>query len=165
VIADINNAFVAAGIPASATNFVQMVDDTTQTYTSFQFILQLMAMLVALVGALGLLITLSMSVFERQKEIGVMRSIGASSSTVATQFVSEGLVVGALAWIIGLPLMIALESALITITGFDEVLKLEITPAAVIIGFVGITAITFFASLIPALAAARKTVSDILRYG
>jgi putative ABC transport system permease protein len=165
VIADLNDAFVAAGIPASAINYEQMVTDTTQTYTSFQYILQVVAMLVALVGALGLLITLSMSVFERQKEIGVMRSIGASSSTVVVQFVSEGLVVGALAWLIGLPLMLVLESALIALTGFDEVLKLEITPAAVIIGFVGIMAITFVASLIPALTAARKTVSDILRYG
>jgi putative ABC transport system permease protein len=164
MIADINETFAAAGIPALSINYVQMVDDITQTYTSFELVLQLVALLVALVGALGLLITLSMSVFERQKEIGVMRSIGASSSIVASQFVTEGLVVGVLAWMIGLPLMIALEAALIAITGFDEVLKLEITPAAVIIGFVGITAITFFASLIPALTAARKTVSDILRY-
>lgn len=164
LLANVNETFAAAGIPVILTNYVQMVDDITATYTSFQLIFQLVAMLVAVVGALGLLITLSMSVFERQKEIGVMRSIGASSATVATQFVSEGLVVGVLAWLIGLPLMLGLESALIAITGFDQVLKLEITPAAVIIGFIGITAITFVASLIPALAAARRTVSDILRY-
>ena len=50
--------------------------------------------LIALVGALGLLMAISMSVFERQKEIGVMRSIGAGSSTVATQFLTEGLLIG-----------------------------------------------------------------------
>ena len=50
--------------------------------------------MMAAVGAIGLLSTLSMSVFERLREIGVMRSIGASSFTVAGQFLTEGMLVG-----------------------------------------------------------------------
>jgi putative ABC transport system permease protein len=156
--------FAEAGIPVTASNLVQMVDNITETYTSFQMIFQMVALLIALVGALGLLITLSLSVFERQKEIGVMRSLGAQSFTIASQFITEGLVVGVLAWVAGLPLMLVLEALLIEIIGSTSLLKIEITPLAVIIGLAGITTITFVASLLPALSAARKTVSDILRY-
>jgi putative ABC transport system permease protein len=164
VLSDVNETFAQAGIPVLSINFVQIIDEVTDRYTSFQLIFQLVAFLIALVGALGLVITLSMNVFERQKEIGVMRSVGASSAAVATQFVTEGLTVGVIAWIGGLPLMIGLEYALIQITGFEGVLRLEFTPAALIIGLVGVLLLTFIASLIPALSAARKTVSDILRY-
>jgi putative ABC transport system permease protein len=164
VLSDVNETFAQAGIPVLSINFVQIIDEVTDRYTSFQLIFQLVAFLIALVGALGLVITLSMNVFERQKEIGVMRSVGASSAAVATQFVTEGLTIGVIAWIGGLPLMIGLEYALIQITGFEGVLRLEFTPAALIIGLVGVLLLTFIASLIPALSAARKTVSDILRY-
>jgi putative ABC transport system permease protein len=116
------------------------------------------------VGALGLLTTLSMSVFERQKEIGVMRSIGAGSSTVAIQFLTEGLVVGVIAWLVGIPLMLLIQYALLTITGFNETFPFQFSPTAVIIGLIGMLIVTTIASLWPSLGAARKTVSDILRY-
>ncbi|HEX3049937.1 MAG TPA: FtsX-like permease family protein, partial [Aggregatilineaceae bacterium] len=164
VLSEVNEVFAQAGIPVLAINFVQIIDEVTQRYTSFQVILQLVALLIALVGALGLVITLSMSVFERQKEIGVMRSVGASSAAVATQFVTEGMTVGGIAWVGGIPLMIGLEYALIQLTGFEGVLQLELTPSAIFIGLGGVLLLTFVASLIPALSAARQTVSNILRY-
>jgi len=65
------------------------------------------------VGGIGLLAVLSMAVFERQKEIGVMRSIGGGSGAVITQFLTEGIVVGIIAWLIGLPISFALAPMLI----------------------------------------------------
>ncbi len=165
LISAISNRFAETGTPVMAINFVQVVDDITETYTSFQMIFQMVAMLIALVGALGLLITLSMSVFERQKEIGVMRSVGARSSAIATQFVTEGVVVGLLAWLVGLPIMLGMEIVVIDVTGFTGVLQTELTLTAILIGLIGVITLTFVASLLPALSAARKTVSDILRYG
>jgi len=108
------------GIPTGFFNFVDLVDQISQGFTLIQVILQAVALLIALVGALGLLTTLSMSVFERQKEIGVMRSIGASSSTVAGQFLTEGLVVGVIAWIVGLPLAVLIEALLLEVTGLTR---------------------------------------------
>ena len=128
-----------------------------------QAILSAVAGLIALVGALGLLTTLSMSVFERQKEIGVMRSIGAGSGTVVAQFLTEGMVVGVVAWIVGLPLMLGIQWLLLQIIGAD-LFGFQISLPAVIIGLIGMLIITMIASLWPSLGAARKTVSDILRY-
>ena len=164
-IADrINDGLAASGSPVFILNFVELTDQISQAFTTIQAILSAVAGLIALVGALGLLTTLSMSVFERQKEIGVMRSIGAGSSTVALQFLTEGLVVGVVAWIVGLPLMALIQVLLLNITGFSETFPFELSPEAAIIGLVGMSGITTIASLWPSLGAARKTVSDILRY-
>jgi ABC-type antimicrobial peptide transport system permease subunit len=167
VIDDLNEVLLANGIPADSFNFVELVDQLSQIFFTFQAILSAVAGLIALVGALGLLTTLSMSVYERQKEIGVMRSIGAGSGTVAAQFLTEGLVVGFISWLIGLPLAVLIEWLLLKVTEFDAVFPL-VWPweslGGAIIGFVGMIVITTVASLWPSIAASRKTVSDILRY-
>ena len=160
----VNEVFVEQGIPSFTLNFVELTEQISNGFFTFQAILSAVAGLIALVGALGLLTTLSMSVFERQKEIGVMRSIGASSRTVVTQFLTEGLVVGVIAWIVGIPLMVLIQLLLLNITGFSEMFPFELSLEAIIVGLVGILIITTIASLWPSLGAARKTVSDILRY-
>lgn len=164
VIDQINEVMLDNGIPFQAFNFVQLVEDISTAFLTIQVILQMVAGLIALVGALGLLTTLSMSVFERQKEIGVMRSIGASSGTVAVQFLTEGMVVGLISWVVGLPLAYLIEVGLLEVTGFSETFPATFPLSAAIIGLVGMIIITTIASLWPSLAAARKTVSDILRY-
>jgi ABC-type lipoprotein release transport system permease subunit len=164
IISKVNDVFVAAGIPVATLNFVQLTEQISSGFFIFQAILSAVAGLIAVVGALGLLTTLSMSVYERQKEIGVMRSIGASSRVVATQFLTEGLVVGVIAWIVGLPLMVLIQWVLLKITNFDQTFPLQLSPAAAVIGLIGMLIITTIASLWPSLSAARRTVSDILRY-
>jgi len=160
---DINETMLSSGFPIFALNFVELVDQLHAGIRIFQAVLSAVAGLIALVGALGLLTTLSMSVYERQKEIGVMRSIGAGSSTIALQFLTEGLVVGIIAWLVGLPLMLLVQFLLVQIIG-PELFSVETSPVAITFGLVGMLIITTIASLWPSLSAARKTVSDILRY-
>ena len=56
----------------------------------------------AIVGALGLMGTMSINVLERKREIGVMRAIGASDSAVLRIFVVEGVIIGLLSWMGGI---------------------------------------------------------------
>ena len=161
---NINDIFVSQGIAVVGLNFVDLTEQISRAFFTIQAILSAVALLIALVGALGLLTTLSMSVYERQKEIGVMRSIGAGSSTVVIQFLTEGLVVGVISWLVGIPLMVLIQIALLNITGFSETFPFKFSVPAVVIGLIGILIVTTIASLWPSLAAARKTVSDILRY-
>jgi putative ABC transport system permease protein len=93
-IDEINELLLAHGITAAYRNFPEFIDQITTTVRVFQVIFNVTAGLIALVGALGLFMAISMSVFERQKEIGVMRSIGAGSGTIATQFLSDRLAAG-----------------------------------------------------------------------
>jgi putative ABC transport system permease protein len=164
VIERLDEVFLGKGIAVVNFNFVELVETISEGFIIFQLILQGVALLIALVGALGLLTTLSMSVFERQKEIGVMRSIGAGSSTIATQFLTEGMLVGLISWLVGLPLAIGIEYLLLAVTGLIDTFPVVFPITAGLLGLVGMLVITTIASLWPSLAAARKTVSDILRY-
>jgi len=161
---DINNTLLAQGIATQNFNVVEFLELFSSGFRVFRMILGVVASLIAVVGALGLLTTLSMSVFERQKEIGVMRSIGAGSSTVALQFLTEGLVVGIIAWVVGLPLAFFIEWILLEVTQFSDTFRLVYPVSGAIIGLIGVLVFAFFASILPSISAARKTVSDILRY-
>lgn len=152
------------GIPSQAFNFVEIVNMITNFIFIFQAIFSVVAGLIAVVGALGLLTTLSMSVFERQKEIGVMRSIGAGSWTIALQFLTEGLVVGIIAWLVGLPISYGIAEVLILALNFGDTFTISYPPIAAVLGLVGMIVITALASIGPSLSAANKTVSNILRY-
>ncbi len=151
------------GIGANLTNQVEFSDNQIASINVFGVIFNATSGVMGLVGAIGLVAALSMAVYERQREIGVMRSIGAGSSTIVGQFMIEGVTVGVLAWVIAIPIAIVLGYGLNQILPFDYV-TYSFPPAVLIMGFIGVVIIAAFASLWPSLAASRKTVSDILRY-
>lgn len=163
VIEAMNEALLAEGLTAEFTNWVEFKDTITQFIQVFNVILYLAAALIAAVGAIGLLTSLSMSVFERQREIGIMRSVGAGSGTVAIQFLVEGIVVGVVAWAFGVPVSYFLGQGLIAALPFEE-FGIGFPLLTLIVGLAGMLIVVTLASLWPSLAAARRTVSDILRY-
>jgi putative ABC transport system permease protein len=71
-------------------------NERTEAEASFDAIVALllvMAILLALVGGLGLMGTMSINVLERTREIGVLRAIGAPNRGVASVFILEGVVI------------------------------------------------------------------------
>jgi putative ABC transport system permease protein len=64
-------------------------------------LLLIMAVLLAVIGGLGLMGTMSINVLERTREIGVMRAIGASNASVRQIFIVEGIIIGLLSWAVG----------------------------------------------------------------
>ena len=74
--------------------------------------LGVMALLMIVVGGLGLASTMSLAVLERTREIGVLRAIGARHRTIFAMLQVEGLVVGVLSWVIALPLSIPMSVVL-----------------------------------------------------
>jgi putative ABC transport system permease protein len=164
LIDNINTTLVDHGITASYTNMVQIADMASRAILSIGIVLNLASAIMAAVGAIGLITTLSIAVFERQKEIGVMRSVGAKSPTIIMQFLIEGMVVGLLAWLLAAPLSVALAWGLTSILPFGDFIKFAYPPIMLVLGFVGIVIIAIISSVWPSVAAARKTVSNILRY-
>ncbi|HEX3050176.1 MAG TPA: FtsX-like permease family protein [Aggregatilineaceae bacterium] len=126
-------------------------------------IFQMMSVVMAVVGVIGLMAALSMAVFERQKEIGVMRSVGASSRAVMSQFMLEGFLIGLLAWVVAIPISVGMSQGFLGMIPI-EYLELVYPPQLVVFGLVGILLVVMLASLWPSLMASRKTVADILRY-
>lgn len=73
-------------------------------YQTIYTLLDLVAIVIALVGSVGLANALVMGVLERRREIGILRSMGAASRKVAQVFWSEGTTLGGLAWVLALVL-------------------------------------------------------------
>ena len=129
--------------------------------------LMIMAVLLAIVGALGLTGTMGINVLERTREIGVMRAIGASSVNVGMVFIVEALCIGLISWLAGVILALPVAAILSHQVG---VLFLE-SPLTFSISFVGMgiwlalsAVLSVAASLLPAWNAARLSVRDVLSY-
>jgi putative ABC transport system permease protein len=130
-------------------------------------LLAVMAIVIALVGGVGLSGILSLSVLERRREIGVMRAIGASSWQVIRLFIGEGLVLGLLSWVIALPLSIPTAYAFTTqglSFALNQQLVYQFTPTGAGLWLVIITILAIIASALPARGAARISVRESLSY-
>ena len=103
----IDDAFSGDGYPAVITTAQQKVDRNQTQFLIIYVLLYTVAAIIALVGAIGLFNTLAMSVLERRREIGILRSIGATGRKVAQVFWTEGVALGVVAWamaiVIGIP--------------------------------------------------------------
>lgn len=163
-IAEINDRLVKNGVTAQYNNIIEFAGLITQIVTIFGVVLSLAALLIAAVGAVGLLTTLSISVYERQKEIGVMRSVGATSANIALQFVFEGVVVGLAAWIVAIPISLVIRIGLLAGLPFGDTFDIPFPPLTLVLGLVGMLVLVVIASIVPAWSASRRTVSEILRY-
>lgn len=130
-------------------------------------LLVVMAVVIALVGGVGLSGVLSLSVLERRREIGVMRAIGASSWQVVRLFIGEGMLLGLISWLIALPLSIPAAYGLTTVGlafVLNQPLAYRFTPSGAILWLVIISILAIIASALPARNAARVSVRESLSY-
>lgn len=131
------------------------------------YLLLFMAVLIALVGGLGLMGTMGMNVLERTREIGVMRSIGAINKSIFQLVVIEGMLIGVISWVLGwlaaFPIACLLNSKLGTML-MKVPLQFTFSVQGLILWLVVVLVIAALASLIPARSAIRLTIRDVLAY-
>jgi ABC-type antimicrobial peptide transport system permease subunit len=163
-IKEIADALLASNIHAGLDNRAESEADEMQGIDLFGLVFNITSAVFAAVGGIGLLAVLSMSVLERQKEIGVIRSIGGQSSAIVSQFLTEGILVGVIAWLLGVPLSYLLATVLIEAMPFSTTIDFHYPLMTPVIGLFGVVVFAAVASLWPSISASRKTVSDILRY-
>jgi len=82
----------------------QYKDRNLAQFQIIYLVLYAVAAIIALVGILGLFNTLTTSVFERRREIGILRSMGASGWRVGRVFWLEGLSLAVIAWLVAIVL-------------------------------------------------------------
>ncbi len=173
IVLDIEAVLASSGIgvrPASAFG-ANTIDEISEALVEgLAIIIQLlaiMAVVIALVGGVGLSGVLSLSVLERTREIGVMRAIGASSRQVVWLFINEGILLGWLSWLIATPLSIPAAWYLST-QGLSFVLNSTLAYQFSLRGpfiWLGIiTVLAILASTFPARRAARISVRESLSY-
>ncbi|MEM7134634.1 MAG: FtsX-like permease family protein [Chloroflexota bacterium] len=139
----------------------------TERFNIITVILMMMAFLLATVGSLGLMATMSINVLERRREIGVMRAIGASDRSVLQIYIVEGALIGLLSWggalLLSQP-MSRLMSWRIGMTFAKLPLSYLFDLSAPLLWLVIVVAVSSLASLIPARNAASLSVRETLAY-
>jgi putative ABC transport system permease protein len=144
-----------------------LIERTTGGYSLILQLLAIMAIIIALVGGVGLSGVLTLNVLERRREIGVMRSIGASTGRVVRVQIGEGLLLGWLSWLVALPISIPAAYFFAT-KGLSAVLfnqlAYQFNPAGSLVWLAIISVLAVIASLFPARNAARLSVRESLSY-
>jgi putative ABC transport system permease protein len=113
-----------------------------------------------LVGGIGIMNIMLVSVTERTREIGIRLAIGARGSDVLTQFLVESIVMGVLGGVAGLVIGVTGAQVLAHFTGWET----EISPVVMVVavGFSG--AVGVFFGYYPARKAAALNPIEALRY-
>jgi putative ABC transport system permease protein len=139
------------------TDLAQAAESSTRVMT---LLLAAIASISLLVGGIGIMNIMLVSVTERTREIGIRLAIGARGSDVLTQFLVESIVMGILGGVIGLLTGVIGAKVLGHFTGWETVISPLVMLIA--IGFSG--AVGIFFGYYPARRAAALNPIQALRY-
>lgn len=126
-----------------------------------------MAILIAIVGGLGLMGAMSINVLERTREIGVMRSIGAKNRAIFLIVIVEGMFIGTISWILGALLAIPISYLMDIGVGIAFVrlpLQFSFSGSGLLLWWMIVLILSILASWLPARTAMHLTVRDVLNY-
>ncbi len=168
VSGDLEERFKRAGIGVSQTLTTDTIIGANVSQFNFLIAFMLvMAVFLAVVGGLGLAGTMSLNVLERTREIGVMRSVGATNGSVRGVVMTEGILIGLISWALGTLIAIPMSygfAAAVGMAFFERPMVFTFSPLGVIIWLAVVVVIAAIASALPARRAARISVREALAY-
>src|SRR6266540_7171509 len=125
------------------------------------------AVLMGIVGVLGLTSTMTTSVVERTREFGVMQTIGGTPRTARRMVVGEGVFIGVMSSVLAIVLALPLSAVVNAMVGrmmFNVPLPLILAPQTMLIWLAVVLVGSTLASAVPAWRASRLTVRETLAY-
>lgn len=140
----------------SMADFSEQLDQILGYATTF---LLLVSVISLVVGGIGVMNIMLVSVTERTREIGIRKSIGAKTGAIMMQFLSEAAILTLIGGIIGIILGIGMAYIICTTIGF----KVIVTPISVAGAALFSVLIGLFFGLYPARKAAKMKPIDALR--
>ena len=148
----------------------EILDEINNVFGIIRIGLSTFGIIALVVAAIGIINTLIMAIYERTREIGVMKAVGATRGTIRLLFTIEGGALGFLGGVIGVGLGFVLGQ-LLNIVGSQTFLsdfpvaKISVFPLWLVFGVIGLTtAVSLLAGLYPANRAARLDPVEALRY-
>jgi putative ABC transport system permease protein len=134
-LAELQRQIAALGPDISAEPTGEYVSSINQIRVS-RAMAWLTSVIALVIGSIGILNTMIMSVFERTREIGTLRAIGWRKSRIVGMIVGEGLLLSVLGGVVGTLAAMAMLSVLSNMPATSGVIDGRIAPAVVAQGFV-----------------------------
>lgn len=144
----------------SIRNLAEMVETRSQTMQIFNGLLAAVASVSLLVGGIGIMNIMLVSVTERTREIGLRMAVGAEPRVILKQFLVEAVLLCAMGGLIGLTLAVAVSLGLEHFAGFTAIIQ----PQVVVMSLGFSCLIGVFFGYYPATKAARMQPIEALRF-
>jgi putative ABC transport system permease protein len=141
-------------------NMTDIADAANETGNTMTILLGCIAGVSLLVGGIGIMNIMLVSVTERTREIGIRMAIGARSSAVRSQFLIESIVLSVTGGMIGIVVGIAVSLAIPRMLGWPTL----VSTAAIIGSVIFSAAVGIFFGYYPARKAAALDPIEALRY-
>ena len=138
-------------------SIMETMEETTGTLTLF---LGAVAAISLVVGGIGIMNIMLVSVTERTREIGVRKALGATYSVIVTQFLIEAVVISLMGGIIGIALGIGASKLIGMASGMSTVISIP----TIVMSFAFSMAIGLIFGIYPARKAAKLNPIDALHY-
>lgn len=144
----------------SVRDFSEFVTTMKETSQTFAYLLSGIAAVSLLVGGIGVMNIMLVSVTERTREIGIRMAVGARRSDIMRQFLIEALVISVTGGLMGIALGVSLGFLISHLGEWETV----ITPYSIVLGFVFSVLVGLIFGLYPARKAAHMDPIEALRY-
>lgn len=141
-------------------NMAQIMDTMMETANSITLLLGCIAAISLLVGGIGIMNIMLVSVTERTREIGIRKALGATYNNILQQFLIEAMVIGVIGGTLGVVLGVGASFAISHFAGWNTVISVW----SIIIAVVFSVGIGLFFGIYPARKAALLDPIDALRY-
>lgn len=144
----------------SVRNLTQFIESAKSATSIMTLLLTAVAGVSLLVGGIGIMNIMLVSVTERTREIGIRMAVGAKSTDIRLQFLVEALTLSLLGGIVGI--LLGLGGARIISTGFGWATEVSLMSVLLSFGFSGFVGIFF--GYYPAYKASLLNPIEALRY-
>ena len=141
-------------------NMKSIMETVAQTTGTFTLFLGAVAAISLVVGGIGIMNIMLVSVTERTREIGVRKALGATYSVIVTQFLIEAVVISLMGGFIGIAFGIGASKIIGMVSGMSTIVSVP----TIIMSFAFSMAIGLIFGIYPARKAAKLNPIDALHY-
>ena len=137
-----------------------MTESMSEMIRTVSLAISLIAGISLLVGGIGVMNIMLVSVTERTREIGIRKALGARTGSVLLQFLSESAIITLLGGLIGILLGVLGAFGVCSLIGFSAKVKLSTVLGATLFS----SAVGIFFGIYPAKKAAKLSPIEALRH-